>query len=137
MDIPNIYDPDEYKKYSQDIEYDLEKFKNPYVVGAMIHRLVEERKYTNAMLKAIMEKLDELINVYQKSQGTTKKVLSETEEEILKIVERRGKVCAEDIRKALNYKGTNAASAKLNNLCKKGFLEKVRAGKKVYFLPVT
>lgn len=139
MDIPNIYDPDEYKKYSQDIEYDLEKFKNPYIVGAMIHRLVEERKYTNAMLKAIMEKLDELINVYQKSQGKapTKKVLSETEEEILKIVKRRGKVCAEDIRNALKYKGTNAASAKLNNLCKKGFLEKVRAGKKVYFLPVT
>lgn len=140
MDIPNIYDPDEYKKYSRDIEYDLEKFKNPYIVGAMIHRLVEERKYTNAMLKAIMEKLDELITAYEKSQGLktpTKNVLSETEEEILKIVRKKGKVCAEDIRKAFNYKGTNAASAKLNSLCKKGFLEKVRAGKKVYFLPVT
>jgi len=138
MDIPNIYDPKEYKKYSQDVEYDMEKFKNPYIVGAMIHRLVEERKYTNAMLKTIMEKLDKIMEVYQQSQGLEdRKVLSEIEEEILKIVETRKKACAEDIRLALNYKGANAASAKLNSLCKKGFLKKVRAGKKVYFLPVT
>ena len=131
MDIPDIYDPEEYKALSKDVEYDLEKFKNPYVVGAMIHRLVEERKYTNAILKRILEKLEE-IQIHKDTHA-----LSDFDERILKFVKENKKVCAEDVQKAFHYKGTNGASAKLNSLHKRGFLEKVRAGKKVYFLPVT
>lgn len=132
MDVPEIYEPDEYKPYSKDIEYDMQKFKDPYVVGAMIHRLVEERKYTNAMLKAILQKLDKI-------EPKTKKkdpLLSEIEEQIMELVRQQGKTDAEHVQAAFNYKGKNGASAKLNALHKKGLLEKRRAGKKVYFMPV-
>ena len=133
MDVPDIYDPSEYKAYSKDIEYDMEKFKDPYVVGAMIHRLVEERKYTNAILKSILEKLDEIKTEQPQKHET---VLSEIEEHILQLVKQKGKTDAEEIQRELGYKGRNGASAKLNALHKKGLLEKRRAGKKVYFLSI-
>lgn len=138
MDIPNIYDPDEYKVYTRDVEYDMQRFKDPYVMGAMIHRLVEERKYTNAMLKIILKKLEEINEMAEKKIPKEQvHLLSEIEEQIMALAKEQGKTCAEDVQKAFKYKGKNGASAKLNALHKRGLLEKRRAGKKVYFLPVS
>jgi Fic family protein len=138
MDVPEIYNPDDYKPYSKDIEYDMQRFKDPYVMGAMIHRLVEERKYTNAMLKTILKKLEEL-NKLAETQKLPKQsqILSELEEQILALARQQGKTTAEEVQKVLNYKGKNGASAKLNALHRMGLLEKRRAGKRVYFLPVS
>lgn len=136
MDVPEIYNPDDYKQYSKDIEYDMQRFKDPYVMGAMIHRLVEERKYTNVMLKAILKKLDELGKVAEHKAPKQEQILSEIEEQIVLLARQQGKTSAEDVQRVLNYKGKNGASAKLNSLHRMGLLDKRRAGKKVYFLPV-
>ncbi len=41
---------------------------------------------------------------------------------------------AEDVRKYMNYKGRNAASARLNMLHRKGELKKIKSGRKIYFM---
>ena len=41
--------------------------------------------------------------------------------------------CSEDIQKRMNYKGRNAASARLNKLYKQGLLERYQLGHKVYY----
>ncbi|MCD4740095.1 hypothetical protein K8R43_02775 [archaeon] len=138
MDIPTIYDPDEYKPYTKDLEYDMQKFKDPYVVGAMIHRLVEERKYTNAMLKMILKKLEDINTMAEQKaeRAVPPQLLSEIEEQVVRLAKTKGKITAEQVKNALKYKGKNGASAKLNALHRKGLLEKRRAGKTVYFMPV-
>jgi ketol-acid reductoisomerase len=133
MEIPNIYDPKEYKEMSKDVQYDLEKFKDPYVVGAMIHRLVEERKYTNAMFKQLLEKIEKIEQQVQNGT-TTDHMLTEVEERIVQFVQERGKTTAKEVQKAFQYKGKNGASARLNALHKKGILSKKRVGRKVFFL---
>jgi predicted HTH transcriptional regulator len=124
------YDAEEYEKLSRDVKYDTEKFKDPYVVGAMIHRLVEERRYTNALLRDINKKLNQLLENRAQEPDVG---ISEIDEEILKLVEKLGTVTAEEVQKELSYKGRNAASARLNALEKKSLLRKTRKGKKVVF----
>jgi hypothetical protein len=38
------------------------------------------------------------------------------------------------VRRALNYRGTNAASARMNKLFEKGVLDKEQVGRKVYYV---
>jgi hypothetical protein len=45
----------------------------------------------------------------------------------------RSMACAEDVRKAMGYKGKNAASSRLNRLAEKGLLERTRVGHTVYY----
>ena len=124
------YDAEEYEKLSRDVKYDTEKFKDPYVVGAMIHRLVEERRYTNALLRDINKKLNQLLENRAQEPDVG---ISEIDEEIIKLVEKLGTVTAEEVQTELKYKGRNAASARLNALEKKNLLKKTRKGKKVVF----
>jgi predicted HTH transcriptional regulator len=124
------YDAEEYEKLSRDVKYDTEKFKDPYVVGAMIHRLVEERRYTNALLRDINKKLNQLLENRAQEPDVG---ISEIDEEIIKLVEKLGTVTAEEVQAELKYKGRNAASARLNALEKKNLLKKTRKGKKVVF----
>ena len=141
--IPKKYGPDEYAFLSRDVEYDLEKFKDPYVVGAMIHRLVEERKLTNALFRSIDKKLEELVEISRQMRDSIREgsagkeeieaFLSDVDKEILKYVKLKKKVCAEEVQKKFKYKGKNAASARLNQLAKEGLLKKKRAGKRVIY----
>lgn len=133
--MTELYGTEEYGELSKDVKYDIEQFKDPYVVGAMIHRLVEERKLTNTMLRDIHKKLNKLTQLMEK-QGidTREALLSEQDEKILEFVRGAGKACAEEVQAAFEYKGKNAASARLNALVKDGFLAKTRVGRKVYFL---
>jgi len=41
--------------------------------------------------------------------------------------------CAEDIKREMNYRGRNAASARLNRLHKQGLLDRYQLGHKVYY----
>ncbi len=120
----------DYSGLSEDVKYDMERFKDPYVVGAMIHRLVEERKYTNQILRDISKKLNQLLEQRAVDPDTE---VSDVDQEILKLVEKLGKVTAADVQKELKYKGKNAASARLNALSKKGLLRKARSGRKVIY----
>ncbi|MFC2175154.1 hypothetical protein ACFLQ2_04820 [archaeon] len=133
--MTELYGTEDYPELSKDVKYDIEQFKDPYVVGAMIHRLVEERKLTNTMLRDIHKKLNTLTQLMEK-QGidTTGALLSDQDEKILGFVKGSGKATAEEVRKKFGYKGKNAASARLNALEKDGFLAKKRVGRKVVFL---
>ena len=122
-----------------------EEMQNPLVMGAMLHKLSEEKSSTNQLFKELVTKLDKLSELEKRlakiesilQQEPEKRVLSETDEEIVSLISMRGKACAEEVQKQFNYKGTNAASARLNNLVRQGVLNKVQAGKKVFFLPVS
>ena len=133
--MTELYGTEDYPELSKDVKYDMEQFKDPYVVGAMIHRLVEERKLTNTMLRDIHKKLNKLTQLME-TQGinTREALLSDQDEKILGFVRGAGKVSAEDVRKEFGYKGKNAASARLNALVRDGFLQKKRVGRKVVFL---
>ena len=141
--VPEAYSTGEYEELSKDVQYDLEKFKDPYVVGAMIHRLVEERKLSNALFKSIDGKLTELVEVSRQMRDDIRSgkapakgvevFLSDVDSHIMAYVKQKGRVCAEEVQKKFEYRGKNAASARLNQLAKDGLVKKARAGKTVYF----
>jgi len=135
--MAELYGTEDYDELSKDVKYDLEQFKDPYVVGAMIHRLVEERRLTNAMLRDLHKKLNRVIEIME-TQGpataSATELLTEQDQKILAFVRDAGKACAEDVQGQFEYRGKNAASARMNALAKQGLLKKARVGKKVYFL---
>ena len=62
-------------------------------------------------------------------------ILADVDEQIMQFLKDCKKATAEEVRAKFNYKGKNAASARLNRLCDMGLLQKTQAGKKVYFFP--
>jgi hypothetical protein len=60
-------------------------------------------------------------------------MLPEIDERIVGYIREKGKASADDVRIKFNYKGTNAASARLNRLYSMGIIDKAQAGKRVYF----
>ncbi|NYZ79356.1 hypothetical protein H0N99_04375 [Candidatus Micrarchaeota archaeon] len=60
-------------------------------------------------------------------------ILGDVDERIIEFVKKNGKACAEDLQRAFNYRGKNAASARLNRLHSQGLLEKKQAGRRVYY----
>jgi len=129
------------------------KMKDPVVVGAMLHRLSEERESSNLVLKEINAKLDRLMALESRLAALEQKfsvsatpreakeaaagevLLPEIDEDIVAFVARKGKACAEEVQAKFHYKGRNAASSRLNRLCDAGILEKVQVGRKVFFVP--
>jgi len=127
-----------FKTLSKDIAYDLEQFKDPYVVGAMIHRLTQERRVTNELFTQLESKLDKILEQLESSQGVrsnqeVEEELSNRDLSVLELVKTKNRVSAGDVQKHFKYRGKNAASARLNRLYKIGLLAKTRAGKQVYF----
>lgn len=128
------------QEITQDLEKNLAKFKDPVVIGEMLYKLLEERENTNRILKNILAKLEGM-----EAKGTPEisairaqvadVMLPEIDETILNFVKELGKASAEDVRLKFNYKGKNAASARLNRLYELQLLEKKQVGKKVFFFP--
>lgn len=126
--------------FSQEIERDIQenvdKFRDPVVLGEMIYKLLEERENTNRILKNLLTKIERL-----EKQGPSpveevgEPLLPEVDAKILEFVQETGKVTAENVRNRFQYKGKNAASARLNRLYELGLLRKKQVGKKVYFFP--
>jgi len=117
-----------------DIEAHMDQFKDPLVLGELVYKLLEERENTNRILKNLLTKIDALERqlVQQPKQEL---LLPKVDEDILHFVVEQGKATAEEVRGAFNYKGTNAASARLNRLYGQGLLDKKQVGKKMFFLP--
>ncbi len=138
-ELDSILEDEEFNMYAFDVKYDKDQFKDPTVIGLLLYRLVQERKRTLYMFKEILQKLDEMNKRLEKLEGSgapvqkEKEVLSEIDKKIVEYIKTRGKVTAEEIKEAFNYKGTNAACARLNSLYVRGILEKARGGKKVYY----
>ena len=136
------YKPDEnfmLRQIRDDIEQNMSKFKDPIVLGEMVYRLLEERENTNRILKTLMAKIESLEAKISSSpiEASTSQttILADVDEQIMQFLKDCKKATAEEVRAKFNYKGKNAASARLNRLCDMGLLQKTQAGKKVYFFP--
>ncbi len=126
------------KEIQSDLEANMEKFRDPVILGELIYRLLEERENTNRLLKNILQKLETLEAKGIATEDVREEIplLPEIDEQILAFVGESGKVTSEEVRKRFNYKGKNAASSRLNRLCKQNLLSKKQVGKKVFFFPV-
>ena len=114
----------------RDIKELAQRVDDPTTVGLLIAILIEERRRTNRILEQLLK---EIRSLKTKGKETEISDLSEADEKIINLVRERGMVTAEDVKTALGYKGLNGASARLNSLYKRGILQKVRKGRKVYF----
>ena len=125
------------REIASDLEENMEKFKDPVVLGEMAYRLLEERENTNRLLKTILQRLDAIEAKGMPMEQVVEEVplLAEIDQEILDFVKESGKVTAENVRQKFNYRGKNAASSRLNRLCSKNLLSKKQVGKKVFFFP--
>src|SRR3989338_858840 len=94
--------------------------KNPLVVGALLSALKDERTSTNLILKEINAKLDRLAALLEKKDDKTAKteepMLAEVDDQILSFLKKEGKADAQQVQSHFQYKGKNAASARLNGL---------------------
>lgn len=134
------------KEIRSDLEQNMEKFRDPVVLGEMVYRLLEERENTNRLLKTVIQKLEAIEAkmgpgasapvASAVASALNEPLLPEVDEGIMAFIREAGKVTAEEVRARFNYKGKNAASARLNRLCDQGLLQKQQVGKKVYFFPV-
>jgi predicted HTH transcriptional regulator len=124
----------EYEALLFDVKYDKEQFKDNATIGLLLYRLAKEREASNAMFKQISEQLEKIASLLQKgSTEQVKSIISDIDQKILAHIQRNGKVDAEEIQSIFQYRGKNAASARLNDLYEKGLLKKGRAGKKVFY----
>jgi len=112
-----------------------EKSQDPLVLSVLVFKLLEERRETNKILKDIQEKYDKLqFSMRETSAVPEIAILSETDDRIITYIRAKGKADADEIRENFGYKGTNAASQRLNNLVKARYLQKINSGRKVYFV---
>jgi len=101
--------------------------------------LIEKLERISKQLEEISKKLDKQTAIKNvegeiKTQRQIQQFyLSERDIEILEYVKTKGLVCAEDIQKKFQYKGKNAASARLSRLFQSNLLEKEYRGRKVYY----
>lgn len=125
------------REIKSDLEANMEKFRDPVVLGEIMYRLLEERENTNRLLKNILQKLETLEARGVSTSEVREEIplLPKIDEEILAFVKEEGQVTAEEVRKRFNYKGKNAASSRLNRLSKQSLLRKKQVGKKVFFFP--
>ena len=125
----------EYEALLFDVKYDKEQFKDNTTIGLLLYRLAKEREASNSMFKQISEQLERIASLLQKGPATqeVKSIISDIDQKILAHIQRCGKVDAEEIKSIFQYRGKNAASARLNDLYEKGLLKKGRAGKKVFY----
>ncbi|MDD5022801.1 MAG: hypothetical protein PHU63_01400 [Candidatus ainarchaeum sp.] len=126
------------KEVGADLAENIEKFKDPVILGELVYKLLEERENTNRILKTLLRRIEELQNSLQQKKYETieeERMLPKIDEEIMNAIKELGKVTAADIQNRFKYKGKNAASARLNRLYSLSLLDKKQVGRTVYFLP--
>jgi predicted HTH transcriptional regulator len=118
-----------------DLENNMQKFSDPVILGELMYKLLEERENTNRILKNILAKLENIPSGTAAAPGG-EPLLPEVDEKIMEFVREKGRISAEDVRQHFNYKGKNAACARLNRLYELNLLGKKQVGKKVFFFPM-
>ncbi|MFH1751061.1 MAG: hypothetical protein ABH863_05255 [Candidatus Micrarchaeota archaeon] len=145
----------EFQRVTEEFRRFQEQIRDPVFIATLMHKLSEERSSTNLMFKELNSKLDRLLALEDRIKGLEAKIegnaaksfqrsatrdailLSEIDEGIIGYARKKGKVCAEQVQMKFKYKGSNAASSRLNRLVKEGLLRKVQVGRKVFFLPIS
>ncbi len=111
-------------------------------VPTLIKYMIEERERTNSLLTSITGKIGKLEKeierlydepAYKEGQYSMEVPLSSLDAKILDFVQTHGMICADDLMKAMNYKGRNAACARMNKLYREGLLERYQLGHKVFY----
>jgi hypothetical protein len=114
-----------------------ERFADPLILSVIMHQLLSERKKTNKILSEMQEKYESLSSLLKErdiKKNDEYNILPEVDDRIISYIREKGKVDAEDVQEHFNYKGTNAASQRLNKLTRDKYLTKIQAGRKVYFI---
>jgi len=116
------------------------KLRDPVVLGSILFKVASEKENANRILRNIYARLDALEARIANLEGLAGEarrpapaILPEIDQRIVDFVKKKGLACAEDVQSAFNYRGRNAASARMNNLFELGVLEKVQAGRKVFY----
>lgn len=118
----------------------------------LLKYMIEENKRTTMLLKQISDSISRLENEYdtepmasdQSRNHTQNEIakqqpielpLSDIDVKILQLLQlsHNSMACAEDIRDRMNYRGKNAASARLNRLYRLGIIDRYQLGHKVYY----
>jgi|SRR5271157_3107458 len=111
----------------------------------LIKYLVEERGKTNRILEGVTQKLKQLedeisaLEISGQAQedyaaANSREIpLSGVDARLINFVQTKGMACADEVRAFMNYKGNNAACARLNNLHRLGLLDRLQLGHKVYY----
>ncbi len=115
-------------------------------VETLMKYMIEERERTNKKLEEINTKIARLRGAIESmyeapvpadasQRGIENKEipLSELDSEVLDFIDTKEMVCADDLRKFMNYRGRNGACARLSLLYKQGLLVRHQLGHKVYY----
>lgn len=144
---PQTYE-DEFKQLTEDLSEAIDQMADPVAIATMLYSIAEEKKSSNLVVRDINSKFDHMIeklgriaelleNIHQRMETPSKKLehleISGRDKEILNFVHSKKRVCAEDVQKHFKYRGRNAASARLSKLFKDNMLEKIYAGRNVYY----
>lgn len=142
----------EFASVAEDFKKLSQQARDPVLLAALLNRLTQERSASNLVLKEINRKLEklgeleariarveEILKTRKQHEVFPEKpeepLLPEIDEEILGFVKKKKRATAQEVQARFHYKGSNAASARLNNLCRLGLLEKRQVGRKVFFIP--
>jgi hypothetical protein len=116
----------------------------------LLKYLMDENKKTTMVLKELSDKVGRIDSNFNDAENFVQEdpdqVLQENklakyqpihisglDAKIMQIIQMRGLTTADDLKKQMNYKGRNAASARINKLYKQGLLERYQLGHKVYY----
>jgi predicted HTH transcriptional regulator len=118
-------------------------------IGSMLYTIAEEKKNNNLVVKDINAKFDQMMTILERIANRLEEIaersgpsesgrpdnidISNRDGEILEFVKSHKRVCADDVQNHFKYKGRNAASARLNKLFRDNIVEKVYAGRNVYY----
>ena len=99
--------------------------------------VLDEIKKLNVCIDGMSSKFEELESkIATGGEVEIKKSeewLSPRDQEIINYIRRQGRASAEEIKNKFNYKRTNAATNRMNNLYRQNILEKQRVGRLMYF----
>ncbi len=119
--------------------------KNEY--NEVLHVLMTDKENTNQVLRSLTEQVKVLreavsttmltagpAEVYGQEPGR-EVAISAVDASIVEFLQTqpKGMASADDVRNFMHYRGKNAACARLNNLYKRGVLERFQLGHKVYY----
>ncbi|MFC2153896.1 hypothetical protein ACFLRC_00245 [Candidatus Altiarchaeota archaeon] len=150
---------EEFQQLTGDITQAMGSIQDSVAIAQMLYTIAEEKKSNNLVIKdiqgkfdnilaklerleKIMAKLEEITDTlqdisHQQTETEVKEKLeyepSEKDVQVLDFVQEQERVCAEDLQSKFEYKGRNAASARLSKLFRDGYLQKTFQGRKVYY----
>lgn len=104
----------------------------------LMSSMIEERERTNRKLDDLTKKMagleEALQTVSEEPKQPVREIpLSPADTEIIKLIQVKDMVCAEDVMTFMHYKGKNAACARLRRLNTLDVLERLQLGHKVYY----